>query len=335
MKTLPNSHCEEIIHAGIISRTIVDLDGPSAFLTQPRPSTAESEPHKVPTYAQMARAFAHAPIFFSFPKGKRSASTLDVTYVADDKAKTTYVFKGPELLGPSDLWVFQSLVGIAGVQRAKIDVNAMLSTGRMRSFMLNVKLTHASDSCKKCDELRFIGIRLDLAYLARTLGYSRANRRTRLQLLQSIHRLAAINVEVQRLGCKASFQLLAVDPMDSEELIVVLNPISSEAVLQTKGYLRIQLDDRMELKSDAARLLHSRLSWINQGGKEGRISFELLCKYIYGDSVVSLSAISSRRSATYKAILELRDELGWTVRQKGNIYYFSRPEKPRKAAASS
>lgn len=258
-----------------------------------------------------------------------------MTYVADDKAKTTYVFKGPELLGPSDLCVFLGLIAIAGIHRAKIDVNEMLSTGRTRASMLDVKLTHASASCKKCDKLSFIGIELDLAYLARTLRYSRANRRTRLQLLQSIHRLAAVNVEMQRTGCKTSFQLLAVDLLDGEKLIVVLNPISSEAIRQTKGYLRIQLDECTKLRSDAARLLHSRLSWINQNGEERDIGFELLCKYIYGDSVVSPSAMSSRRSATYKAILELRDELGWTVRQKGNIYYFSRPERPRKAAASS
>lgn len=258
---------------------------------------------KMFTYAIMAHPFVHAPIYSCFSRGKRCSTSLDVTYKPDNNEQNTYLFRGPELLGALDLRVFQGLIAIATEDLSKDNGERAIAT---------------------LVGLRNLGINCNLTFLARVLNYVRPNRATRTLLLKSIQHLSKVKVKVieHSTGYFESFQLLGLKRMDHEEFTVVMNPIASQAILQPeKGYQRVNLEESNSLKSNAARILHSRLSCLNQDGIDQIIRLELLCEHIYGTGSISASA----RSSTLKALEELR-ALGWMVRhQSGSQLAIRRP----------
>lgn len=268
------------------------------------------------THAKMAQPFVHAPLFRSLEKGQQKQLKLDITYtVKDAKVGTmsTFRFWGPEPLGATDLRVLQGLVAVATGQ-SLVQGNTPERLGDDGSMRANLKL--------RGDALAHsvIAARFRLTAFAQTLGYVRPGRGTLSQLRDSIERLSAVTVVVRKPGFDGSYHILSGYERDtaSDEVVVGLNPSLTAAVLGENEFLRVDFNEVRTLRSDAARLIHSRLHWINQGSRRP-VSIETLCQYVYADeSTASASTVRQRRRTVRLALKELA-ELGWGIE-------YTRPE---------
>lgn len=229
------------------------------------------------TYARMAQPFVHAPLFRSFAKGEQARYKLDVTYqyTMRDGSRSTYRFWGPEPLGATDLLVLQGLVAVAtGRLSMPGGVKQMLRDGRSQ----RAHLVLTEDAYTE----RTVAARFVLYGFALALGYSSPSGSTLERLRRSIERMSAVTVLAASPKFRGSFHLLSGYAEDSAtgEVVVGLNPHLTGSVLERTGYLRVNFDEVQKLKADAARLIHSRLHWINQGDSRV-VGVSTLSEYVY------------------------------------------------------
>jgi hypothetical protein len=246
-------------------------------------------------------------LFRSLKRGDRKRGKLDVTYTY---GKDSIRFWGPEPLGADDLRVLQGLVAMA----------ATSGTGG-RGIILSQE--------PKTDEGRQLRLWLDLKWealekdalvakgsfrqLAREIGYAGDGGSQFKTIRESIERLWAVSVIVERDGRRQGFRILSHYVSDEQEskLFVALNPRLAEALMGERPHTRINMAEVRALKTDQARLIHQRLcGWINPG-KCGRVGIDTLCSYIWPDQA-SAEAMKKRRQTARKALAELAD-LGWKL----------------------
>ena len=263
-----------------------------------------------PTHAKLPKLFVHAPGLFRNISKKSERDTLDITYEIGD---TIFRLTGPEVLNATDLRVLQGLSAIATKQVYQpLGVRQLLRDGRAERLGLALTgdaLTHRKQHT--------IAARVNLSVLASAVGYARPGGATRRMLRESIERLSCVTVSVQRTDFVGSHHIISKGSIDSRtgELVVALNPILTTAILGRKNYLRIDTGEMQKLKSDAARLMHMRLHWINQG-ESGNISIDTLCKYVYADTPTTTVAAKKRRREVRAALKELAG-LEWSISEPG------------------
>lgn len=273
---------------------------------------------KQPTHAKMSQLFVHAPIFRNLKKGERKKQKLDVTYVLGD---TTYKFTCFEPLDGIDLAVLQGLVALATVTLhwpSSGGIKLLLRDGRSERSGLNLN--------GGALEQRTIAVRFNLSDLAQLVGYADAGGSQYRTLRKSITRLSNVSVNVKHPGFEATYHLLGGYGLDTKtgEVLVGLNPSVTAAVLGKTGYLRIDIAEIRQLKSEAARLLHSRLHLINQGDSRV-VGIDKLCEYVYADTLATPIAKKQRRQVVRKALQEI-SAMGWLVAEATpNAYRIGRP----------
>lgn len=199
-------------------------------------------------------------------------------------------------------------------------VKSLLRDGRTQREHL--KLTGCSA------KERVIAARFFTSSLLQSIGYARPSGDTLNRVKESIERLSAIIVSRSSDSQCGSFRLISFSPavLPKTEVCVGLNPNITAAILGNDAYLRLDLSDVRKLHSDAARLLHSRLHWINPGNPR-TVSLQKLCSYIYADTLASASAASRRKSTAKSALNELEKKLGWSVKTLRNeLFEIQRPK---------
>jgi len=267
-------------------------------------------------YAKFSHLFVHAPgLFCCTPKDGSYRRKLDFQYeVTNAEGTSTYDFHGFEQLRSLDLRVLQGVTATACASLAVKDrKDGLFRDGHARKHGLAL----AGDACTQT----VIAVRFKLSALARELGYARPSSPTLTRLRDAIDRLSDVTVQVARSDFRGSYRLLSGYWKDAEtgDAVVALNPELTAAVLRKKEFLRVDMGEVRALKSDTAHLLHHRLHWINAGNL-GKVGLDTLVEYAYGDTPATYSARANRRTATRKALDELK-ALGWDMRQTGQAQY--------------
>lgn len=275
-----------------------------------------------PTHAKMAQPFLHSPLFRSLEKGQQKKLKLDVTY---EVGVASFRFWGPEPLGVTDLRVLQGLVAMTTSQLPiEGGVSRLLRDGRMQRKGLKM----AGDALLQDT----VAARFRLTTFAQAIGYVRPGQSTLARLREAIVRLSAVTVLSRQPCFSGSYHILSgyFEDTNTGEVVVGLNPVLTAAVLGKNEFLRVDLSEVRRLKSDAARLIHSRLHWINQGAIR-KVNMETLCGYIYANTPATPSGLANRKVAVRKAIAELRG-LGWDATEyKTGSFTIRRPIIKRKA----
>lgn len=278
-------------------------------------------------FAQHDPAHCLAPALFrSLSARSRDSQKLRVTY--DFNQATQLVFEGDEQLGPDDLRTLQGLVAL-GTLSAKQSDYAPTATPTDIRRELQKRLI--SKSAGTSAEVQFL--RTSYPLLARELGYSSVNGgSTYAKLASSVARLSAVRLTLHTLEADSwverSSQLIAQFESESagRELFIALNPRLTTAVRSTKGkqYFRVSLDEARRLKSDASRLLHQRLHFINAGSQK-RIELDTLAGYVWATPSENINTQKSRVRTLQKALSELA-AIGWSVTSpSAGLYEIARP----------
>lgn len=147
---------------------------------------------------------------------------------------------------------------------------------------------------------------------------------------QSLKRLSRIDLIV-RDGEKGSrrefsqrFLTYRVDER-SGKVTVALNTRLAEALVG--HHVRVNLDERSSLATDAAQIAHAWLSaWIRPG-RSSRIELDNLIAKVWGDGEISSSTNRKRRERLRAALDEIRTLRGWTIIEDDRaVLQISRPD---------
>ena len=236
------------------------------------------------THARVDAAVCQAPgLFRSLAPGERNGK-LDVSYQYN---KHTHVrFIGPQALGVTDMRVLQALVASAAVSGHDVYLPAtpVSESGRALRGGLNSELATREPGLEAAE------FDLDNAAVAETtysrlateIGYK--NKRDKTSIRDSIRRLSGVTIFITVSGKTTGSRLLSSDEKIavSDSISVAINPRMAAAIFGLKGShpLRINLAEARALKTDAARLIHQRLSWINEKDRR-QIGMQSLCEYVW------------------------------------------------------
>lgn len=260
------------------------------------------------THVRHDPAHCLAPgLFRSLKRGERKTGKLDVTYV---HGADSIRFWGPEPLGADDLRVLQGIVAIAAI-----------SGENGRGILLKPETeSEAGQHLRGWLELKWDAIDKDsmvakgsFRQLAREMGYAEDGGSQFKTIRDSIERLWAVSVIVERDGKRQGFRILSDYASDEQEgkLFVALNPRLAEAVMGERPHTRIDMAEVRALQTDPARLIHQRLcGWVDPG-KSGRVALNTLCAYVWPDQAGD-ALMRKRRQRVRGALPEIA-ALGWTM----------------------
>jgi hypothetical protein len=269
-----------------------------------------------PTFLKQSRVIAGAPGLFGSPATRASRNPLSIHYKYNDELRFRFV--GPQQLGCAELGVQQALMALAGQQ-----------IGWMRKPMAD---TPAYDRI-----LAMLGQRPSL-----TTSYNELAQAANYQpnsggcdiVRSAFEVLCAVSVFIGRPEAPISEDVEMGSLFRSgngptargkgSTLSIELCPLLAAAVLGGDGdYVRVSLVEAHKLESKAARLVHHRLHWINKGQK-GDVGLAKLAGYVYPEAASS-DTQRKRHQRVRAAVMELR-QIGWTVKEVGDIYTVGRPD---------
>lgn len=160
--------------------------------------------------------------------------------------------------------------------------------------------------------------------------------RARRLLRESLQRLSAITLWVaHRSGSEGSSNLLVARASSNGDLQISVHYLLAKAFLAENRWARIDLNERWQLNSDIAKILHRWLSaWLGEG-ETGPARLSTLERHVWG-SVTTGAERAKRFSDLREAIREIEAlGAGWTVSgadQRGDST--CRITRPRRALQS-
>lgn len=259
--------------------------------------------------------FDHASVvvpglFRSLNKGTAERKqSLFIEHVFED-SKTAIRIRSPELLGGDDLKVLQGLVGIA-TEAARPYCNAL------QEFYDGGRDDRPEPVKAQCTCL--------MPELRRASGYKSRSTTGYDGMRQSIRRLARVMIEVVKQGATVPSNaepFLTIHRLDDEAPNVVdvgFHAALGAAILAVgdgEVYVKVNLDEARLHGSIPARVLHHRLSYLNEG-REQEFRPRTLEAYIWpGEDLSSADRARTRRSAEAAAAFKaLQTDSGWTVEE--------------------
>lgn len=268
------------------------------------------------THARFDAAHCLTPgLFRGLKKGDRKRLKLNVVYEHGDRR---IEISGPEPLGADDLKVLQGLVAMAGPDKRRLSPEPKTENGRQLRLALDTKWDGAYEDA--------IVVKGSYKALAKEIGY--ANPRDTKKIRKCIERLWKVSIIAQIGSKRMGFRLLSTYASDNKngKLYVALNPLIAKAVMG-KQYKRVEMSEVRALKTDAAVIIHHRLSgWIDPG-KAGRVTINTLCNYVWPEPTTPATA-RKQRARIRKSLVELKN-LGWTITEYAkNKLEIRRPNKP-------
>lgn len=269
-----------------------------------------------PTFLKQSRVIAGAPGLFSSTPTRASSNPLNIEYLYNDDLRIRFV--GPHQPGCAELSVQQALMALAGRQ---VGWTRKPKTGETGSDRISALLDQRAIVTTSYNELAQAA-----DYRPNTGGCTIV--RDAFDVLCSVSvfigRPEAPTSEDSAAGCLFRNSNRASATEKGSTLSIELCPLLAAAVLGGEGdYVRVSLVEAHRLESNAARLLHHRLHWIDKGERRN-LGLAKLTSYVYPDAANS-EAQRKRHQRIRAAVRELR-QIGWTVKDDGDSYTIGRPD---------
>ena len=275
-------------------------------------ATHSTERVELPAFARMAQFAAFAPGLFRSQVKDGQTAYLRLEYQA---GALTYRLVGPEL-GATELRVLQALVALATRQQVRV-ANRPATVSDSPLDKVAWLLGQSSQVATSYNEV------------ARAAGYVANSGAVTRRVREALERMYSVQVFVSVTGNPKSFEagrLFTELSGRDDGLVVGVCPLLAAALLGVPGnYLRLDMHEARRLKTDAARLLHQRLHWID-AGKRREIGVDTLVGYVWPEPACNATA-RKRRERVREALAELEALLGWGVASpRPGIVSVHRPE---------
>lgn len=257
-------------------------------------------------------------LFRSFKKGTRDKIPLHVHYNFGYEKIEVH---GPWLLGADDLRVLQCLIAMAAQQRMVLDIDKPKTE---RGKVLAKNLYPEKDALDQ----NTLVVQDTYYHLAKEMGYADpGSDRVKKLIRESIGRLWHVSFVITRGKEFEGYRILSRYQGNDGMVHVAINPRLARAIMGDR-YIRLDLNEVRQLKSDVALLMHQRLCGFIDAGKFAMVTMDSLMGYAWHDFLVEekSSAMRMRRSKIRKGLDEIAALPGWSVDEVRNgVFRVSRP----------
>ena len=233
---------------------------------------------------------------------------LVIEHVLEGSGDTVRV-ESPEQLGVDDLKVLQGLVGLASTA-------AKPSRDALKAYEEGRQPTPPT--------VQQARVRCTMPTLSRACGYGGSRSTSGYNSIRaSIYRLSRVTIcrllagSVSPARAPEAF-LTVLSAADSGEAFINVGFHSALeaailAVREGEAYIKVNLDEARGLKAEPARLLHYRLSYLNEGSRQA-FKNETLETYVWPkDARTASEAATNHRRNRVKQALTLLATKGWRV----------------------
>lgn len=167
-------------------------------------------------------------------------------------------------------------------------------------------------------------ITTSLYRLAQTIGTGLHATSTYKRLRASLTRLANVQCIVSCPGTHGQENLLAWLLQEDGTVKIAINSRLAQAVMGDIHYVSISLIERRALRSDPARILHSRLSAMIRPGASWTYHLNALAAMVWGDEA-NPATLRRRRHRIKNALLDLQLLPGWSIKIDQSMVTIVRP----------
>lgn len=135
------------------------------------------------------------------------------------------------------------------------------------------------------------------------------------RLKDILYRLAQVGCRVKKDGYDWSMRLLSYASRPDGTIHIALNERFAEALAGQN--VRVSLDERRQIKGDAAQVLHAWLTATTRAGSKGLwMGLDAISVRVWGIEAQNAGTQRKRRHALVEALAEI-EAIGWKVEQKG------------------
>lgn len=247
-------------------------------------------------------ATALASLFRPVCRGRRPLGLRVDTEFNDFKL----MFTCWEWLDTRDQSVLLAAVGMAGIENLKLTASAAGEIGQ--------KLW--TDLKPENEALSGGAIVLTTTYYALLEASGLPTRGADYERIKDIlYRLSQVGCRVKKDGYDWSMRLLSYASRPDGTIHIALNERFAKALAGQN--VRVSLDERRQLKSDCAQVLHAWLTATTRAGSKGFWSgVDTLAVRVWGVAAQNENTQRKRRSTLVAALAEIA-ELGWKIEYKG------------------
>lgn len=240
-------------------------------------------------------------------------------HIKQDYANCQIEVRGFAQLDGFDLLLLQTVTGMAGANKKIIDAETNGETGKQLRQKLDLQHSSIFEKC--------LVIESSYRNLALQMGRSYGGSFTK-KVQESIKNISTTNFFIEsNNGNLFGFNLISSVNATNNTFAVALNPFLASAIMSERNFTKILLTESRQLKTDAGRILHSRLSAYMQIGSEKMFKIETLMSFIWEDSI-SKATTRKRKERLIKKIFPDLRKIGWKVQELENDIVRIRRQKP-------
>ena len=272
--------------------------------------------HSMPTFSMNDPAMGLMSMFRPLQKLKfNKRPKLDLVQEFDG---ATIRWRGPDLLSIPEQTLWLTLVALAAVQKAPLTVDSCEPNA------VTIRAQLELGGLAGTQDVALLQCRWSA--LARACRMSSTDSKVLKQLKQGLKRLSEVTVWLERDGITKSTRLLSWLVGDDYQVHVALNWRIAAIIFAEVQYARVCLDERAQLKTDAAKALHAWVSATLREGREWRFGIDTLSAHIFGDAGAGAQA-RDRRRRTRVALAELNTLPRWSAPEIAGVATIRRPPR--------
>lgn len=130
-----------------------------------------------------------------------------------------------------------------------------------------------------------------------------------------LYRLAQVGCRVKKDGYDWSMRVLSYASRPDGTIHIALNDRFAQALAGQN--VRVSLDERRQIKGDAAQVLHAWLTATTRAGSKGLwMGLDAISARVWGVEAQNAGTQRKRRHALVEALAEI-EAIGWKIEQKG------------------
>lgn len=211
-----------------------------------------------------------------------------------------------EWLDTRDQSILLAAVGMAGIEHATLSASAPGEIGQQ----LWVDLEPAKDA------LKGKAVVITTTYYALLEAAGMPTRGADYERVKDIlYRLAQVGCRVKKDGYDWSMRMLSYASRPDGTIHIALNERFAQALAGQN--VRVSLDERRQIRGDAAQVLHAWLTATTRAGSKGLwMGLDAISARVWGVEAQNAGTQRKRRHALVEALAEI-EGLGWKIEQKG------------------